>query len=257
MNTITMNRTPEEQHNLEIHENLERWNRKPLLREVYTAFYRELARWVNREVRGEIVELGSGIGAIRGVIPDCVLTDIFANPWIDRVESAYRLSSADGSVSNLILFDVFHHLEYPGTALEEFKRVLVPGGRVILFDPAISLLGLVVYGPCHHEPIGLRRPITWTAPSGINLGELPYYAAQGNATRVFFSSPRPELANTWKLVRRRRYAALSYALSGGYRGPQCYPASMLPLLRGVDRVCDLLPWIFATRCLVVLERRPD
>jgi hypothetical protein len=48
------------------------------------------------------------------VIPECVTTDIFPNPWLDRVENAYALNFADASVGNLILFDVFHHLEFPG-----------------------------------------------------------------------------------------------------------------------------------------------
>ena len=65
------------------------------------------------------------------------------------------LTFADESVANLILFDVWHHLEYPGTALAEFQRVLAKGGRLVIFDPAMGLLGRAVYGLCHHEPLAL------------------------------------------------------------------------------------------------------
>jgi SAM-dependent methyltransferase len=88
---------------------------------------------------GEIIELGSGIGNIQEVIPRCVKTDLFPNPWIDRVENEFQLSCADATVSDLILFDVFHHLRYPGTALQEFRRVLKPGDRVPIFDPYMSM----------------------------------------------------------------------------------------------------------------------
>ena len=71
---------------------------------------------------GSVVELGSGIGNIKEVIPKCLCTDLFPNPWLDYVENAYALSFGSASVSNLILFDVFHHLKYPGTALQEFHR---------------------------------------------------------------------------------------------------------------------------------------
>ena len=55
---------------------------------------------------------------------------------------------------HLILFDVWHHLEHPANALAEFRRVLVPKGRVILLEPAMSLVARLVYGRCHHEPLG-------------------------------------------------------------------------------------------------------
>jgi len=57
------------------------------------------------------------MGSIKEVIPDCVTTDLFPNPWLDRQENAYHLGFADGSVSNLILFDVWHHLRYPDQPL--------------------------------------------------------------------------------------------------------------------------------------------
>ncbi len=127
-----------EQHNLEIKINLESWKNKPLLRSIYYVFYQEILKHINKNVSGEIIEIGSGIRNQKSVFPECVMTDIFPNPWIDRVESAYHLSFDDNSISNLILFDVFHHLAYPGSALNEFKRVLQKSGRVIIFEPYIS-----------------------------------------------------------------------------------------------------------------------
>ena len=84
-----------------------------------------------------------------------MITDLFPNPWIDRVESAYNLSFSDNSISHLILFDVWHHLEYPVNALKEAHRVLTSGGTLIIMEPAMSVLGRIVYGKFHHEPLGL------------------------------------------------------------------------------------------------------
>ncbi|RPH59180.1 MAG: class I SAM-dependent methyltransferase [Chloroflexi bacterium] len=201
-----------------------------------------------------VVDLGSGIGNIKDVIPDCLRTDLFPNPWIDQVENAYALSFADGTVSDLVLFDVFHHLRYPGTALREFERVLRPGGRVLIFDPFISLLGLIVYGLLHQEPIGWRDYIDWFAPKGWSAQNSDYYAAQGNTTRIFFGRLDPALLKSWKVETRQRFAAFSHIASGGYSGPQLYPESAYPFMRSVDRFLDQIPPLFATRTLVVLEK---
>jgi ubiquinone/menaquinone biosynthesis C-methylase UbiE len=74
-----------------------------------------------------------------------------------------RLSGSitDSSVFNLILLDVFHHLTYPGTALKEFHRVLRVNGRVTILEPAMSLLGKLVYGLFHYQPLGLLKPVSW------------------------------------------------------------------------------------------------
>jgi SAM-dependent methyltransferase len=248
-----MQRIPSSQHNDEIAQNLRHWEAKPLLRKLCDAFYREIARHVRHDLPGLTVEVGSGIANLKNVLPDAIATDIFPNPWLDRTENAYRLSFTDSSIANLILFDVFHHLEFPGTALEECRRVLQPGGRVIIFDPAVSLLGFLVYGVFHHEPIGWHRPIIWLAPKNFDPNGAPYYAAQGNATRIFFSDAyKKELAG-WS-VHAQRMAAISYIASGGYRRTQLYPTQMLGFMRMLDRACDTLPKLFATRLLVALEK---
>ena len=91
-------------HNKEINENLTYWQNKPILQTIYNDFYALIGAQVDRSQEGLIVELGSGIGNLKQHIPECICTDVFPNPWIDQVENAYRMSFADESVSNLILF---------------------------------------------------------------------------------------------------------------------------------------------------------
>jgi SAM-dependent methyltransferase len=243
------------QHNVEIHANAERWRRKPLLQKIYRDFYLEIARELRHDLPGETVEIGSGIGNLKSVVPHAVATDLFPKPWLDRVENAYALTFADESVANVILFDVWHHLQYPGTALAEFHRVLTTGGRLVIFDPAMGLLGRVVYGLFHHEPLGLQDEIRWWAPAGFSPGEMTYYAAQGNAHRVFFSEEWASQLGDWRTVRQSLLGAISYVASGGFSGPQLYPQRLLPALRALDRVASGLPACFATRLLVVLEKK--
>ena len=237
-----------------IEQNRQYWDRKPILRTLYNDFYQLIAKHLSKPATGKIVELGSGLGNIHDVIPECIRTDLFPNPWIDQIENAYKLSFANESVSDLILTDVFHHLKYPGTALNEFQRVLQKGGRVIMLEPCISALGLIVYGALHTEPIAITKKIEWFAPEDWSPDSVDYYAAQGNASRIFVGRKFRQNLKGWKKVETIRISAIAYAASGGYSKPQLYPTSMLPTIKGMEKIFDLFPALFATRLLVILEK---
>jgi SAM-dependent methyltransferase len=243
-----------DQHNVEIQKNLNYWTKKPILQLIYKEFYGQINDQVDYTLSGKIVELGSGIGNIKMVIPQAICTDLFKNPWIDQVENAYTLSFKDSSVSNLILFDVFHHIQYPGTTFKEFSRVLKPGGRVIIFDPSISMTGMLVYGLFHHEPVAWFNKIQWQAPYKFDPWSSAYYAAQGNAERIFFSGKYSQKLSDWNVIYKLKYSALTYILSGGYSKPQMFSSRYYERIGGIEKIMDRLPRLFSTRLLVVLKK---
>lgn len=239
-----------EQHQIEIEANLRAWQGKPLLREIYAGFYRRIVAQIDPSLPGRIVEIGSGVGNLKSHLPQSISTDLFPNPWLDLVCDGYELPFADASLSHLILFDVFHHLRAPGAFLREARRVLHPQGRVLVFDPFISLASWPVYGLLHHEPVAINAPISYAT-------ELPrprdYYAAQGNATRLFFRGEKPGWPDGWNVFHREAFAAFHYVLCGGFSKPAMYPIGMLGALRKLDEVLSCCPRLFAARCLVGLS----
>jgi len=239
----------------EILNNQRNWQKKPILQKIYHGFHRTIATHLSNLSGPLVVELGSGIGNIKEIIPDCLRTDLFLNPWIDQIENAYKLSFNSGTVSDLILFDVFHHLQYPGTALHEFNRVLRPGGRVIIFDPCMSLLGFFVFGLLHPEPVAWFDNISWLAPLDWSVEKKEYYAAQGNATRIFFGKELTSLPDEWVVLYKHRFSALAYIASGGYTKHQMYPDFFYSTLQLFERILDLFPTLFSTRLLVVLKKQ--
>lgn len=230
------------------------WDKKPALRMVYREFYRLIATRLSGLSNGKVVELGSGIGNIKETIPYCITTDMFPTPWSDQVENAYQLSFESETISDLILVDVFHHLQFPGTALGEFFRVLMPGGKVLLFEPCVSLLGLFVYGVFHQERIKIKHSIQWAARSDQSLTNPEYYTSQGNATKIFLDHSYQEQLKMWSKIEVSRLSGVAYLASGGYTKPQLVTEKAFPILKVPERLFDLFPAIFATRMLVVLTK---
>ena len=237
------------QHQIEIQSNQRAWDSKPLLREIYRQFYDSIRTLIDLTIPGTIVEVGSGIGNLGDHVNNVVRTDIFRNPWLDVVCDGYRLPFRDQSVSHLVLFDVFHHLQTPNAFLREAKRVLTRSGRIILFEPYMSFSSFPVYGLLHHEPVAWKQPISLENAPPLNQ---EYYAAQGNATRLFFRNEMPGFANDWTVFHKSAHCSFAYLLSGGYSKPSFYPASMLPLIRWIDNNLSRLPDVFAARCLIGL-----
>jgi SAM-dependent methyltransferase len=239
------------QHQIEIQRNLRLWNAKPLLRHIYSTFYERIVALIDQAIPGAVVEIGSGIGNLKSRLPQAITTDLFPNPWLDLVCDGYELPLDAGTVSHLILFDVFHHLRAPGAFFREAGRVLAQDGRVILFEPYISVLSHPVYGLFHHEPVALKQEIS-------AADHLPrprhYYAAQGNATRLFFRGPGEALPAGWTIFHREALASVSYLLSGGFSKPALYPAAFLPLIERLDGWLSRWPRLFGARCLVGLRR---
>ena len=244
--------TPLEQHQIEIGQNLARWHGKPLLQKIYAGFYAKILRHIDTSAPGAVVEIGSGIGNLKAHLPRAICTDLFPNPWLDLVCDGYELPFASGSVSHLILFDVFHHLRCPRAFLNEARRVLTPQGRVILFEPFISVASHPVYGLLHHEPVAMREPVNFAA---TYPRPRDYYAAQGNATRLFFRGESRDWLAGWNIAHAEAFSAFSYFLSGGYSKPALYPAALLGVLLGLDSALSCCPRVFGGRCLVELRKQ--
>lgn len=244
--------TPLEQHQIEIEQNLARWRGKPLLQKIYAGFYKKILQHIDTSAPGAVVEIGSGIGNLKAHLPRAICTDLFPNPWLDLVCDGYELPFVSGSVSHLILFDVFHHLRRPRAFLNEARRVLTAEGRVILFEPFISAASYPVYGLLHHEPVAMKELVDF---ADAYPRPRDYYAAQGNATRLFFRGESRDWLNGWSVAHAEGFSAFSYLLSGGYSKPAMYPSALLGVMRGFDSALSCCPRVFGGRCLVELRKR--
>jgi SAM-dependent methyltransferase len=226
------------------------WNERPLLRRIYREWFALLASRVSG-VDGATVELGSGIGQLREFVPDLVTTDVEETPWADRVVDAGALPYADGTLANIVMLDVFHHLPRPAVFLDEARRTLAPGGRVVMLEPYVSRLSALAYR-LHHERLeldadGLAESES-TDPLDANLAQ----------TTLAFFRQRSEYERRWPelpLVDEQLLSLVVYPLSGGFTRRPLLPQPLYRPLAALERALSPLLPLAAFRCLVVLERR--
>jgi SAM-dependent methyltransferase len=231
------------------------WTTRPVVRDLYHRWF-QLIRDRLANVPGPTVELGGGLGHLRELIPDVVVTDIEPTPWADTVVDAENIPYEDGSIANLVLFDVFHHLPVPARFLDEAARTLAVGGRVVAVEPYCSPVSAFAYRRFHHEPVDFATDPFSDSPqstaaamdSNSALPTLAFFRQRDRLTERW-----PELA----LVETQRFSFLAYPLSGGFSRPQLVPRRVVSLLDTFERSLAPLGPLAAFRCLVVLERRGD
>jgi len=65
----------------------DRWTSKPVLRAIYTDYYRRI---VGECKPGRSLEIGGGSGNLKDYVGDVVSTDIVPAPWLDAAADALR-----------------------------------------------------------------------------------------------------------------------------------------------------------------------
>ena len=227
------------------------WQKKPVLRLLYTEWYQEIVGWLQP---GRTLEVGGGTGNLKEFAPSVVCTDIVKLPWLDAVADARRLPFADGSLANIVLFDALHHLENVRYFFDEALRVLQPGGRIIIMDPYISVCSWPIYHFLHPEPVNFDQDPLALTP--VRPGRKPFDANQAVSTILFERSSGRfhELYPTLKKIRHHRLAFFAYPLSGGFDHSSLLPTWMIRTVLALERLVGVLSRYLAFRILVVLEK---
>ncbi|RKY18841.1 MAG: hypothetical protein DRQ55_12230 [Planctomycetota bacterium] len=226
------------------------WRRKPALRALYQRWFELIGSRLSDV--GPTLELGCGCGELGRHVGSVIRSDNVDTPWCDLVADGKRLPFADGVLGNVVIMDVIHHIAAPLKALAECRRVLAPGGRVVLLEPSISLLGRFVYGVLHHEDVDLSYDITRPVEDNALF-------ANGGIPTLLFGRGR----EGWKalgpgldLLENTALTGPSYLLTGGFTYRGVLPT---PLVRPLQWLEDgiagsgLGGWM-ALRMLVVLQR---
>ena len=207
--------------------------KKAFLAKTYRSFYHVFRRAVEPEVAGKtLVELGSGGGFIKEVIPNTITSDVMELPNVDRVFSAMEMPFADESVDAFFMIDVLHHIGDTHAFLRQGQRCLKDNGKIVMIEPANTMWARFVYTHFHHEgfdPSG-RWGLEGTGPLSSANGAIPWIVFCRD--RSMFESEFPHL----KIRQVRCHTPLRYLISGGLTLRQLLPGFAYPAIRILETI---------------------
>ncbi len=224
--------------------------RKGFLKKLYIDFYRQFKCEMSRCEGKVLVELGSGGGFIKDVIPNVITSDVLELDSVDRVFSATDMPFDNASVDAFFMIDVLHHLPRPRLFFSEALRCLKPGGGIIMIEPANTVWSRFIYRNFHHEPF--EPEAEWELDEGGPLsganGAIPWIIF--GRDRHLFEREFPDL----KIISVRRHTPIRYLLSGGFTLRQLVPGWSYGLVKGFEYIVSPLNGITGMFQTIVLRK---
>jgi SAM-dependent methyltransferase len=227
---------------------------KPFLKNLYLDFYRQFQNQSAElaQKQGQLLELGSGGGFLKTMIPEVITSDVCADPHIDRVVLADRLPFQDGQLKAIFCLNVLHHLADPESFFRESTRALSSGGRVVMIEPYNSLWARFFYKNFHYEPFD-ETVNSWKMPEQGRLSTSNQALAW-----VIFHRDRSRFEKLFPSLRIRTlkpHTFIRYALSGGVTYRAFVPAFTFSFFSLLDRALSKFPSLFPIFETIILEKQ--
>lgn len=204
-----------------------------------------------------VLEIGSGAGFLKEVYPEVVTSDIALTPFVEREVSAYEIEKSEGRWGTIIAMDVLHHLRDPLRFFGSASASLTKGGRLILIEPAGTVMGRAFYRLFHQEPCRpdrLRDPYRFEADdeegnfANMGMGWALFHRDRDTVERVLAGMNLRAISVRYRDV-------LAYPATGGLSRRQLLPTGLLRILLRLEKA--LPQWALARiglRMIIVLER---
>jgi SAM-dependent methyltransferase len=205
---------------------------KPFLQRLYNEWYSLFSKEMQREPKGQYIELGSGGGFLKDIEPSVICTDILPLPSNDMTFSALKIPFDDQSVDGIFMIDTFHHIPDAQQFLSEANRVVKPRGAILMIEPANSFWGRLIYKNFHHEPFDPSG--TWQIPEAV-----PLSGANGALPWIVFVRDLPTFTEKFpslEIEEIKYHTPLRYLLSGGLAYPQLMPTFTYSFFSWFDRM---------------------
>ncbi len=199
---------------------------------------------------GKHLEIGSGGGFLKEVFPEVVTSDILSLPNVDQVFSAEEMPFKNNELASIVMLNVFHHIPKPYLFLKEAERTLIPGGKIIMTEPANSALGRFIYKRFHHEPFDENGPREIKAGNPLSHSNqaLPHIYFERDLE--LFKKDFPHL----KIASITYHSPFLYVISGGVSRSAMLPYFMYPLAKGIEWLLSPFARQLGLFCTIEVEK---
>ena len=211
--------------------------KKRFLKKLYIDFYNQFKNSISDNTDTKLlVELGSGGGFIKGIIPNVITSDVINLPNIDKHFSALNMPFENNTVDAYFMFDVLHHINDGWALFKELNRCLKIGGKIIMIEPAKTLWGQFIYQNFHHEPFdpsggwGLEN----TGPLSSANSAIPWIIFYRD--RLRFEEEFPSL----KILKLKPHTPFRYLVGGGISMRQFLPSFTYNVVKGIEMILSPL-----------------
>ncbi len=209
---------------------------KVFLKKIYEKWYNDFIGISKQLPSGKLLEVGSGGGFLKELIPEMITSDIIPFSHCDLVVSAEEMPFPENELSGIFMLNVFHHIHKPYLFLKEAERTLKPGGKIVMIEPANSWFGRFIYKNFHHEPFDINGD--WEIHS---VGRLS--GSNQALPHIYFERDRKKFEKEFpklKIQSIKYHTPFMYIMSGGVSRNALVPVVTFTFLNFIEKFLNPL-----------------
>ena len=202
---------------------------KLFLRNLYYDWYLEIKKRIPPNCTA--LEIGSGAGFFKEVIPNLITSEIFPIPGIDYIIDAHNIPLKDNTLDCIVMTDVLHHIPDVSKFFQEANRCIKVGGCIVMIEPWNNPWAKWVFQNLHHEPFDTNAG--WEL-----LSSGPLSGANGALPWILFERDRKifeKQFNGWSIEEIKTFMPFSYLLSGGVSLRAFAPGGSYRIVRWLEK----------------------
>ncbi|HKR05687.1 MAG TPA: class I SAM-dependent methyltransferase [Bacteroidia bacterium] len=205
---------------------------KPFLKKLYIEWYKNFLDEIKNIPSGKMIEIGSGGGFLKEIIPEVITSDILPLENCDMTFSAENLPFAEDELSAIFMVNVLHHIPDPAKFFLEAEKKLKQGGMIVMVETAYSVFSKIIYQNFHHEPFDTKAKweLTGGGPLSASNQALPWIIFERD--RKKFDQLFPHL----KVISIKHHSPFRYLLSGGVSRKTLVPDWSFPIFASLEKL---------------------